>query len=416
MKPLDVLVFNHSQPLRGMWREYPAGMGQSLQRAALLSLALLLAGCASVQRIPLSAGDEDVATLAGMPGVRFYADAPASQFTADVHRIAEGAAAREEGGITDLALSGGGADGAYGAGILNGWTESGKRPEFTVGSGVSTGALMAPFAFLGPRYDPVLKDLYTNGIADSLLGTPNIINVLFGSGLFGNQHLHELVSRYVDEATLASIAREHARGRRLFVVTTNLDVQRAVIWDMGAIAASGSANALALFRDVLTASASVPVVFTPMLIDVVANGRQFQEMHVDGSVTTPVFTLPEAYLLGNAKLAHASHASIYILMNDKIDPGVEAVADDTIDIASRTSSTFFKTQARSIILGTYQFAHRNGIGFNLTYIDKDVPEAGGLGLDDANMRRLYDYGYERARSGTFWEKTPPTGDPLVTRR
>jgi predicted acylesterase/phospholipase RssA len=391
-------------------------MSQLLRQALFLSLALLLAGCASVQRTPVTASEEDVATVTGMRGLRFFADAPASQFTADVRRIVKGAAAREEGGITDLALSGGGADGAYGAGILNGWTESGKRPEFTIVSGVSTGALIAPFAFLGPRYDPVLKDIYTNGFGETLLGMPNVLNMMFGSGLYGNQHLREMVARYIDEATLASIAREHARGRRLFVVTTNLDVQRAVIWDMGAIAASGSANALALFRDVLTASASVPVVITPMFIDVTANGREFQEMHVDGSVSAPVFTLPEAYLLGNAKLSKTSHTSIYILMNDKIDPGVDAVADNTVDIASRTSSTFFKTQARSIILGTYQFAHRNGIGFNLTYIDKDVPEAGGLGLDSANMRRLYDYGYQRARSGAFWEKVPPAAAPLVAGR
>lgn len=351
-----------------------------------------------------------------MPGVRFFADAPASQFMVDVRRIAEGAAAREEGGIIYLALSGGGADGAYGAGILNGWTDSGKRPEFTIVSGVSTGALIAPFAFLGARYDPVLKEIYTNGSGETLLGTANVLNMVFGSGLYGNQHLHEMVARYIDQATLANIAREHARGRRLFIVTTNLDMRRAVIWDMGAIAANGSAEALALFHDVLTASASVPVVITPMFIDVTANGRQFQEMHVDGSVSAPVFTLPEAYLLGNAKLVKTSHASIYILMNDKIDPGVDVVPDNTIDIASRTSSTFFMTQARSIILGTYQFAHRNGIGFNLTYIDRDVPEAGGLGLNNANMRHLYDYGYDRARSGAFWEKVPPTADPSVAQR
>jgi predicted patatin/cPLA2 family phospholipase len=397
-------------------QKYATAMGQPFYRAAFLALALAVGGCASVERIPLGASDEHAAAAADMSGLRFFADAPASQFTADIHRIVEGTAARQEGEITYLALSGGGADGAYGAGILNGWTESGKRPEFTIVSGVSTGALMAPFAYLGPRYDPVLKEIYTNGVAETLLGTPNPVNAVFGPGVYSNKHLHEMVAGYIDEATLASIAREHARGRRLFVVTTNLDSQHAVVWNMGAIAASGSSQALTLFRDVLTASASVPVVMTPTLIDVTSDGRQFQEMHVDGSVSAPVFTLPEAFLLGNAKLAKTSRTSIYIIMNDKIDRGVEEVRNSTLDIATRTSATFFKTQARSIILGTYQFTRRNGIGFNLTYLDKEVPDGTGLGLDNAIMRNLYDHGYERGRSGTFWKKAPPAEDLTETQR
>jgi predicted acylesterase/phospholipase RssA len=189
--------------------------------------------------------------------LRRYADEPASAF------LKTNAGARAG---PYLALSGGGADGAYGAGVLNGWSAAGTRPEFSVVSGVSTGALIAPFAFLGPAYDATLRDVYTSGVAENLLNTPNIVHALFGSGLFGNTHLRGLVARYVGQDMLGAIATEHARGRRLLVVTTNLDTQRTVIWDMGRIAAIRSPQALNLFRDVLAASASIPVVFPPMLI------------------------------------------------------------------------------------------------------------------------------------------------------
>jgi Predicted esterase of the alpha-beta hydrolase superfamily len=275
--------------------------------------------------------------------------------------------------LSYLALSGGGADGAYGAGVLNGWTARGTRPEFSVVSGVSTGALIAPFAFLGTAYDATLRDVYTSGIAESILDTPNFLNALFGSGLFGNTRLRELVARYVDKDMLAVIAAEHARGRKLFIVTTNLDTQRTVIWDMGRIASVGSLQALSLFRDVVAASASIPVVFPPILIDAEANGNRFQEMHVDGGVTAPVLTLPEAFLLRYATLANGPQTNIYILINNKVEREFQVVPDSTVDIAARASSSTTKTQTRSVLYETYDFARRNKFGFNLTYIEKDMP-------------------------------------------
>ena len=215
-----------------------------------------------------------------------------------------------------------------------------------------------------------------------------------------------MVARYVDKAMLAEIAREYAEGRLLIVVTTNLDTQRAVIWDMGAIAASGSPNALATFRDVLVASASIPLVFPPTLIDVEANGRRFQEMHVDGAIIPPVFTLPEDYLLRNARaqVARGSRLDLYVLLNAKIGPNFKVVDNSALTIASRTVSTFVHTEIRDTVFDTYRFARRSGMGFNISYIDKDIPEAKAAGFDTAYMRRLYEYGYAKARSGAFFEE------------
>jgi predicted patatin/cPLA2 family phospholipase len=372
---------------------------------ALLAAMFIVAGCSSLPRTPYTASEAASSKVLGLGELRVYADEPASTFLkTDVSYRA--------GPLSYLALSGGGADGAYGAGVLNGWTAAGTRPKFSAVSGVSTGALIAPFAFLGPAYDATLRDIYTSGIAESLLHTPNIVHALFGSGLFGNTHLRELVARYVSQDMLAAIAAENAKGRRLLIVTTNLDTQRTVIWDMGRIATIGSAPALELFRDVLAASASIPVVFPPMLINAEASGRRFQEMHVDGGVTAPVLTLPEAFLLRNGAFARGLRMNIYILVNDKVERDFQLVQNSTIDIAARASTSVTKTQIRSVLYETYDFARRNNFGFNLTYIDRDVPSPGSFGFDTSYMRSLYQYGYDKARTGDFWTKAPPSDDSL----
>jgi predicted acylesterase/phospholipase RssA len=374
---------------------------------AVLTVTFTLAGCSSLPRTPYTASDAASSRVLDVNELRRYADEPASIFRKETN------VSVRAGALSYLALSGGGADGAYGAGVLNGWTAAGTRPTFSVVSGVSTGALIAPFAFLGPAYDAALREVYTSGIAESLLDAPSILNALFGSGLFGNTRLRELVARYVDQDMLAAIAAEHAKGRKLFIVTTDLDTQRTVIWDMGRIATIGSPQALGLFRDVTAASASIPVVFPPMLINAEADGHRFQEMHVDGGVTAPVLTLPEAFLLRNGAPAGGLRMNIYILVNNKVEREFQLVPNRTIDIAARASASVTKTQIRSILYGTSDFARRNSFGFNLTYIDKDFPSPGSSGFETTYMRSLYQYGYDKAKTGEFWAKAPPPDDRLL---
>ncbi len=370
-----------------------------------LALVLSIAGCSSLPRTSYTVSDAASSTVLDLSELRRYADEPASSFLkADVRFRA--------GALSYLALSGGGADGAYGAGVLNGWSAAGTRPEFSVVSGVSTGALIAPFAFLGPAYDAALRDVYTSGIAESLLSTPSIVRAVFGSGLFVNTHLRELVARYVDQDMLETIAAENAKGRKLLVITTNLDTQRTVIWDMGRIAALRSTKALSLFRDVLAASASIPVVFPPMQINAEANGRRFQEMHVDGGVTAPVLTLPDAFLLRNGAFAKGVRMNIFILINNKVERDFQLVPNNTIDIAARASASVTKTQTRSVLYETYNVARRNNFGFNLTYIDKDLPSPSSFDFETSYMRSLYQYGYDKAKTGNFWAKAPPSDDLL----
>ncbi len=378
-----------------------------LRAVAGLVLAGGLAACSSLPRTPYTAQQASLAMVPGMGPVRAYADATA----AEIATIAE----RPEGrraGFSYLALSGGGGDGAYGAGVLNGWSASGTRPDFAIVSGVSTGALIAPFAFLGSGYDGYLTDFFTSGIAESLVQAPSITNVLFGSGLFGDGKLREIIGRYVTPDLLAAVAAEHAKGRRLYVVTTNLDQQRAVIWNMGAIAASGVPTAADLFRDVLTASASVPAVFPPQLVDVQAEGRSFQEMHVDGSVVIPVFTLPQGFLprtrVGRGK------ADIYVVINGPLEPDFDVTQNNTLAITGRSFTTASRARTRATLSATEAVSRRSGIGFNLTYIDKVEPTpSAGRGFDTAYMRGLYDAGFAKGKTGRFWQHSVPGASSTV---
>jgi predicted acylesterase/phospholipase RssA len=360
--------------------------------------ALSLCACASEPRNNFTEAEQMAALPIGKPSIRYWADTTASGFQNTARR----AVVQIGRPFVYLALSGGGGSGAYGAGLLSGWTQSGARPEFTVVSGVSTGALIAPFAFLGPDYDETLKQMYTSGDAQELIGRPNPLAAVFGGGIFGRDRLRRLVARYLNDDILNAIAREDQKGRRLLVVTTDLDAQRAVVWDMGAIAASGGAKAFNLFRDVLAASASVPVVFAPQLIDVEANGRVFQEMHTDGTVSAPVYTLPDAILFGGKPIARNTKAALYVIVNARIDPGFAIVPDQVEAIAAQSFSIMNRVGTKAVLAETYNVAKREGLSFHLSYIDRDHPESGGTGFETDAMRRLYQYGYDKARDGSFW--------------
>jgi predicted acylesterase/phospholipase RssA len=363
-----------------------------------------MGGCALQPRVPYSQAEAVVAQPAGYENIRVWLDSDVPNPPDFGPRIQTGV------GATYLALSGGGGNGAYGAGILNGWSQTGIRPMFTAVSGVSTGALIAPFAFLGPRYDATLHAVYTEGDAQSLIQAPDFLQAAFGASLFGSSRVLDLVSKYVDADMVAAIAHEHEAGRRLYVVTTNLDSKRGVVWNVGAIAASGRPDAVDLIRKVLAASASVPLAFSPVLIDAQAGGHRFQEMHADGNVTTAVFTLPLQYLSEQRKTRLAG-GTIYILMNTSIEPKFAVVDDQTLKIVAASINTLTTQKTIANLGATYAYARRNNVDFNLTAIDPAL-DAGGVQSFDADyMRKLYAIGYDTAVRGGFWRKTPPAAGP-----
>ena len=278
-------------------------------------IAFSLVDCSSLPRASFTREQQDMAGIPGIADARIWADDPAG--LSRTAPFSDGQ--RKSTSIDVLALSGGGAEGAFGAGLLVGWTEAGNRPEFSVVSGTSSGALIAPFAFLGASHDAILRDLFTSGIAQSLLHLDGL-NAIFGSGVFKTEPLKLLIAHYVDEDLLHLVAAQHRRGRRLFVVTTNIDAQRTAVWNMGAIAESDYSGRLQLFRDILVASASAPGLFAPAYIQVQAGNAMFQEMHVDGAVTSNVLAVPEAVLLQKVALTNTAKPKLYIIVNGKITP------------------------------------------------------------------------------------------------
>ena len=365
--------------------------------AAALVVALLGAGCSTIRK-SYSQADYAEARIAGMPNVRAWADNSRQSLL----RLTTSAAP-----LTMLTLSGGGAEGAFGAGFLSGWSDSGSRPRFDIVTGTSVGALMAPFAFLGVDYDPTLKDIFTSGRIESLLRLDGI-NGVVGSGVFKTEPLRQLVERHADNALLDAIAAEHRKGRLLFVVTANIDAQRAVIWNMTAIAASDHPGRLDLFRRVLIASASIPGVFAPTFIDVETDGKRFAEMHVDGSVISNVPAVPEALLLDKLPIRTTAHPKLYIIVNGKLTPDFDVVADGTLSIVARSFWTTVKSNTRSTLIATYEFARRNAWEFRATAIEQEHAIAtSNFNFDTAYLRDLFAYGYARGRSGRAWQTTLP---------
>jgi predicted acylesterase/phospholipase RssA len=342
------------------------------------------------ERMPFTADDDAVAAIAGMPDARFWADS-----TRDFAK-----ALPSQPGPW-LALSSGGEDGAFGAGLLAGLSAAGKRPEFSVVTGVSTGALLAPFAFLGSHYDDAMRDAYTR------ITSADIFEVGATAESFVNTWpLKELIAKEFTPAMLADIAAEHRRGRRLFIVTTDLDAERSVVWNMGAIAAHGGDQALNLFRTVLLASTSIPGAFPPVLIDVEANGKKFAEMHVDGGVGGQFFVAPLALTAATSDYKLPATA-LYVLVNTGLQPDFDVVKRSTASILTQSVGMAVKIDTRLMLDRAYLLAKRSGIPFNVASIPPEFSAPSRGAFDPDYMRALFQVGVEQGKTDTPFAAAPP---------
>ncbi len=302
---------------------------------------------------------------------------------------------------TLLALSGGSDKGAFGAGLLNAWSQSGQRPTFDIVTGVSTGALIAPFAFLGRDEDATLTKIYTNINSKDIYGQRILSGVFGGSSLLNSKPLEELIARYVTPTFLDRIAIHHRQGHRLLVMTTQLDAERGVIWDMGAIAASASPHRLALFRQVLLASSSIPGAFPPVLIDMTGHGHSFAEMHVDGGTVSGFFTLPRAMLSpGAAGSTKPSGGAIYIIYNGRLNAQFEVTKPRTLSILSRALATLLGEADRNNVADLRDFARDRSIGFVVCAVQRPTKGDDAPLFDKAHMRELYVMGEQEGASVT----------------
>jgi len=341
----------------------------------------------TLKRSPFSDGADEIAVVPGVPGARFWADS-----------ISDFEQALPQGSGPWLILSEGGADGAYGAGVLSGWTTEGSRPVFSVVTGVSTGALMAPYAFLGADYDDRLRQQYTTVTAADIFELSET-----AESMFDDWPLASLIAKIVTPEMLRSVAEEHQRGRRLFIATTNLDAARPVIWNMGVIAAQNGEAGLRLFRQVLLASASIPGMFQPVMIDVQANGQHFQEMHADGGAAAPFYVAPESCLLG-ATNARLPASAIYIVINGKLAPEFQMTDRTTVSILGRSIGVALKAAARAEIVAVHSVAQSQGIEVNVAVVDPSFTYEAHGPFDTQQMKVLFDIGFEQARNRAAFRK------------
>lgn len=357
------------------------------------------------------------AEVPGLPGVRYFIGGDMAEMAAEglrsVQREVDYRARTGQTGplppANFLAISGGGDDGAYGAGLLVGWTAAGTRPEFKLVTGISTGALTAPFAFLGPKYDHVLREVYTQTTSKDIMIKRGFIAAMYDDAMADNAPLWQLTRKYVTDDLLREIAEEHAKGRILLIGTTHLDARRPVIWDMGKIAASGDPGAADLFRSLMIASAAIPGAFPPVLIDVEADGKRYQEMHVDGGAVTQVFVYPPALQLKKATAGAGIQRErhLYVVRNARLDPDWSEVERRTLSIAGLAISSLIRTQGVGDLYRIYTIAERDGVEYNLAFIPPTFNVPHKEDFDPAYMRPLFELGYDSAVKGYPWAKKPP---------
>ena len=339
------------------------------------------------------------ATLRGFDGARLTFEQAEASLDAAADRLSIRQSRWESDEFNILAISGGAAGGAFGAGALIGLTRARLRPSFAIVTGVSTGALIAPFAFLGPQWDGRLREAYTGGFAQESLGVTSL-SLTFDGGLFQPEALERLVHPFVDDALVAAVAAEHTRGRRLLVATTDLDRQTPCIWDMGAIASKGGPLATRMFREVLIASASLPGLFPPRRFEVEANGRRYEELHVDGGVSAPLFVLPEALLRWRNLGRRIPRGRIYILVNTVLDPAPQTTPISLPSILLRSFDTMLRV------------SYRQALSVASIPDTQSATDPGGmLRFETASMKKTFEAAVRAAQSDAFWRAPVARTEP-----
>jgi predicted acylesterase/phospholipase RssA len=307
-----------------------------------------------------------------------------------------------------LALSGGGSYGAFTVGVLNGWSRTDKRPEFDVVTGVSTGALVAPYAFLGPKYDAVMKKAYTELRQKDVFALRVVATIPFRDAVASSSGLRRMVEAGLTDEVMAALAAEHKKGRRLYVGTTQLNTKKTVVWDVGGIAAQGGKDARRLICDVMVASCSIPGVFPPVPIGS-ESGKA--ELHVDGGVTSTLFVPAQVMDAAKAKPGEAP-ADLYVVVAGKYYSETAPVRPRLIGVLKASGGAMLRASYRKDVSNLYLASKLAGVHFHSLALRQDYEiEETSIDFDQAAMHKLYVEGVKVGVDGPAWDAAPPDRGP-----
>jgi predicted acylesterase/phospholipase RssA len=392
----------------------------ALRCLAITFVVLLVTGCGSLLRHPVPLEAQNDPSISGFTDIRFFPLTDVEPMRKSIRQAFLTETPDNYETLADgwrrynyLAISGGGSDGAFGAGILNGWSAKGNRPTFKVVTGVSTGALIAPFAFLGSAYDPQIKEAYTTVNPGRIYVVRQLIAILWEESVADNKPLKELVTRYITPDVLDAIAVEHAKGRRLYVASTNMDREEPVIWDMGAIASSKDKGKLELFRSVLVASASIPAIFPPTLVKVNLDGKPYDELHCDGGVFFQSFFI--GAIVDLPALIHEAHPDyqgrvfqdLYVVRNGSTTPARKQIPRGLRSISGRAIATLLKVSGINDLYRLFLSTEHDNVDFYFVSLPVDYVRTTDEEFNEAEMNRQYQLGYELGAGGVPWRRLPP---------
>jgi len=372
----------------------------------IVIFVLLVSGCAYTPERNVLLNSEQLNPL-DTPGLRFWDESVISTDNYDFSHAIESLVehSNKSGQANHLALSGGGFNGAFSAGVLNAWSESGTRPEFDVVTGVSTGAIVSIFAFLGSEYDQKLKGYYTRTTADEMFKRNSIFQLPFRNSMVDVSGFEFKVRDAVDAIMVNQLAVERSKGRILLIATTSLDNEKMAIWDVGKIAQIGTPQAQQLIQDIIIASSAVPGLFPATRITLPYRGGMVDELHVDGGVSRQVFLIPQGFQ--KTFVPKNIEKNIYVIRNGFLKPEFEEIENGLTSVSYRALSILIRRQSIGDIEHIYNYSERNQIGFNLAYIDDDFSKDDLSSFSLEYVQKLYDYGYQKTLDSDLWRRNLP---------
>ncbi len=313
-----------------------------------------------------------------------------------------------------LVLSGGGQYAAYNAGLLVGWSEQGTRPQFDVITGISSGAIVAVYTFMGKKCDPQLQHFFTTTSNKDIFQYRPIRELIRSGALANPERLEKMITREISDEYIDALRQEHAAGRRMYIGTMNVATRRIVIWDLGAIACSSRPDANIIIRKVLLAAGSIPGLLPAVKLDVVIDGKHYIEEHCDGGAASQIFLRPGPGMERpqGVKTDWLKGSNLYALAAGKLYADPLKDNPGFLKRVTGTISAALYALFRAEMMNIYTYCQTSGMKFHMISIPQDFQSpANSMTFEPEEMQKMFALGYSEAIREIRWRKTPPGTEP-----